>query len=230
MKKTSNKAKVIYKIITAITLFVPLPVYLFLMATLFSITPDYTVFTKVENVVIGEYAEGEESIYFLSTTDNASMNGLLVFRDGRYGIEIEETDIIKIDKKYYSYVLDKETNVRELKDIKKLAIQKEQSYKIPISFFISVFGVLVVVLIVQGKMQWHKTHPRVAALIGLLTGTVILLIINAIVSNILGVFIVATASWAIYCLEYMLNENLISTKDKEKQESSILAALKEAMK
>ena len=228
MKKTSNKAKVIYKIITAITLFVPLPLYIFLMATLFNIVPDYVVFTDLEQVQVIEYTVDDEISYFLTTHDNATLNGTVDFKDGKYGIYIDPDDIIKIDKKYYSYV--EKDEVRQLVDIKKFELQKEQSYKIPLAFFINVFGILVVVLIVQKKMEWHKKYPRLAVFVALLTGTIILFVLNSIIGNILGVFSVATASWAIYCLEYMLNENLISTKDKEKQESNILAALKEAMK
>lgn len=225
----SKKGNVIYKVITAITLFVPLPVYLFLMATLFNIKPDYIIYTTIDNVEVIEYIENEntdkeEHLYFLTTKDNATMDGVVEFRDGRYGIFIEEEDIIKIDKNYYSYIL--KDNVRQLVDIKKFELKKQQSYKIPISFLISVFGVLVVVLIINGKMQWRKEHPRLAALITMLTVTVVLYIINVIISNILGVFIVATTSWAVYCLEYLVYKGTIEDREKEQKESEIIRALK----
>lgn len=225
----SKKGNVIYKVITAITLFVPLPVYLFLMATLFNIKPDYIIYTTIDNVEVIEYIENEntdkeEHLYFLTTKDNATMEGVVEFRDGRYGIFIEEEDIIKIDKNYYSYIL--KDNVRQLVDIKKFELKKQQSYKIPISFLISVFGVLVVVLIINGKMQWRKEHPRLAALITMLTVTVVLYIINVIISNILGVFIVATTSWAVYCLEYLVYKGTIEDREKEQKESEIIRALK----
>ena len=221
-KKNKNTKKLIYKITTAITLFVPLPLYLFLMATLFNITPDYIIYTEIENVEVLEH-KGEN--YFLTTKNNASMNGLVGYIDGKYGIIIDEEDIIKIGGNYYSYVLNKE-EVRELTDIKKFEVKKQQSYKIPLSFFISLFAVLVVVLIIQGKMNWHKKHPRIAALVALLTGTVILFILNSIIGNILGVFAVATASWAVYCLEYSFNQSTLDEKDKANKESEILRALK----
>lgn len=225
----SKKGNVIYKVITAITLFVPLPVYLFLMATLFNIKPDYIIYTTIDNVEVIEYIENEntdkeEHLYFLTTKDNATMDGVVEFRDGRYGIFIEEEDIIKIDKNYYSYALKDDT--RQLIDIKKFELKKQQSYKIPISFFISLFGVLVVVLIINGKMQWYNKHPRLAALIALLTGTIVLLILNAIISNILGVFIVATASWAVYCLEYLVYKGMVDERCKEDKENEIIRALK----
>lgn len=227
-KKNSSKSKLIYKLITGATLFVPLPLYLFLMATLFNIVPDYVVYTEIENVQVLEYVENEETIYFLTTTNNASLNGLVEFYDNKWGIYIDSKDIIKIDKNYYSYV--EIDNVRELKDIKKFEIQKEQSYKIPISFFISAFGILIVVLIVQNKMQWHKRFPRLAALLALLTGTITLFILNTIIGNILGVFLVATASWAVYCLEYMVHQQTLDEKEKAKQESDLLNTLKGLIK
>ena len=156
------------------------------------------------------------------------MDGVVEFNNGKYGIIITEEDIIKIDKNYYSYVVNEE-KVRELVDIKKFEIQKQQSYKLPISFFISLFAVLIVLGIIQGKMQWHKKHPRVAVLVALLTGTVILFILNSIIGGILGVFATATASWAVYCLEYLFYQNTLDEKDKANKESEILRALKGLM-
>lgn len=230
--KNSKKGNVIYKVITAITLFVPLPVYLFLMATLFNIKPNYIIYTTIDNVEVIEYIENEntdkeEHLYFLTTKDNAAMDGVVEFRDGRYGIFIEEEDIIKIDKNYYSYALKDDT--RQLIDIKKFEVQKQQSYKLPLTFFISLFGVAIAILIIQKKMQWYKKYKRLAAFLALLTVTLFLYIIDVIVSNILGVFVVATASWALYCLEYLFNKGIISDAQKEKQESDIIRTLREAL-
>ena len=223
-KKNKNKKtkKLIYKIVTAITLLVPLPLYLFLMATLFNITPDYIIYTEIENV---EVIELEDSSFFITALNNAKIDGIVEFKNDKYGIVITEKDIIKIDKNYYSYVLNSE-EVRELTDIKKFEVQKQQSYKLPISFFISLFAVLIVVLIIQGKMQWHKKRPRLAVLTALLTGTVILFVLNSILGSILGVFAVASASWAVYCLEYLYHQSTLDEKDKANKESEILRALR----
>lgn len=222
--KNNKKGKIIYKLVTMFTLFVPLPLYLFLVATLFSINPDYIIYTNIDNVQVIEYYEDEETTYFITTLNNATMDGVVEYRDNKYGIIIDSEDIIKIDKNYYSYV--EKDNVMQLVDIRKFELQKQQSYKIPVSFFISLFGVLIVILIIQGKMQWHKKHPRLAAFISLLTITVVLYILNSIIGNILGVFVVATASWAIYCLEYLVYQGKIDNNEKEKKESEILKALK----
>lgn len=197
------------------------------MATLFSITPDYIVYTSIENVEVLEFVEDENIVYFLTTKDNAKMDAVVEFRNDKYGIIIEKDNIIKIGKDFYSYIMHEEK--MQLLDIKKFEIQKQQSYKIPLSFFISLFGVLIVVLIIQGKMKWHKKHPRAAVFVSLLTVTVILYILNTILGNILGVFIVATASWAIYCLEYLVYQGMLDEKDKDNKENEIIRALKGLM-
>ena len=129
-KKNNKNGQLIYKIVSTCTLLVPLPLYLFLVATLFSITADYIVYTDIENVeVIAEVVEQEET-YFLTTTDNSSMDGLVEFKNNRYGITITDKDIIKIGKTYYSYVL--QDDVRQLVDIRKFEVQKHLKIK-PIS-------------------------------------------------------------------------------------------------
>ena len=235
MDKSLNKdGNVLYKLITAITLFVPVPIYMFLAATILNIHPDYILYTTIENVEIVTYVEQEKDktieTYFLTTKDNATIDGIVEFKDGKYGIYIEEDDIIKIDNNFFSYIIkDEKVGKRELVNIKKYELQKQQGYKIPLSFMISLFGVLMVVLIIQGKMQWYKKHPRIAALIALLSVTVVLFILNTIISNILNVFIIATVSWGLYCLEYTIQQGKIEDKQKESKESELVRLLKGMM-
>ncbi len=223
----SKKSQAIWRIVKLLTLAIPLPVFLFLSATLFSINADYTINTDFNLVEVVEYEEG----YFIYANDlEASYDGLVEYHVGldKYGIRITHEDIIKIDKTYYSYV--ERDGVYQLTDIKRFEVQKEQSYKLPLTFFISLIGVLVVTLIVQNKMQWHKSHPKGAVLIALITGTVILYVIDVIVSSVLGVFLIATVSWGMYLLEDMIYQGLISQEEKEKTESDVVRALKEALK
>ncbi len=223
----SNKSQNIWRIAKILTLGIPLPIFLFLSATLFSITPNYTINAQFDTVDVVLYDEA----YFIYSNDiNASYDGLVRYNDeiGYYGIVITPDDIIKIDKEYYSYV--ERDGVYQLTDIKRFELQKEQSYKIPLSFMISLGGVLIVGLIVQGKMQWHKSHPKGAVLLALLTGTVVLYVVDLIVSNVLGVFMVATVSWALYLMEDMITNNLMTKEQAEQTESDILRALKEALK
>jgi len=218
--------KNLYKIITTITLFVPLPVYLFLSATLFNITPDYIV-KNVEINEINIIATDDESYNFLYTDDTSVVyNGSIVYYNGKYGIYIDNDDIIKLDDGYYSYDF---TN-QVLKDIKEFEVQKQMSYKIPTTFFISVFGVGIVFLITQKKMLWYQKYPRLSVLITLLTVTIFLYVLNTIIGNILNVFLIATVSWALYYLEYLVNQNKIKDSQAKKIESDLINNLKEALK
>ena len=223
----TKKGNLIYKIVTSITLLVPLPLYLFLSATLFSIVPDYVINAKIDTISV--FNSNDE--YFITTSDKtASISGLVVYNEDydSYGIYIDSEDIIKIDGNYYSYIEKDGSN--QLVDIKKFEIQKQTTYKLPLSFFISLFGVLMVVLIMQGKMQWHKKYKRLATFIALLSVTVVLFVINTIVSNVLNIFLVSTVSWAIYCIEYMVAKGKIDKSQSEKQESDLLDTLRGLLK
>lgn len=224
VNQMSKKANLIYKIITIITLVVPLPVYMFLSATLFNIIPDYTI----NNVDVSEVMTLELDEYTFIYTDNTEViyDGVVVYNEGNYGFYVDEEDIIKIDNDFYSYNLEE----NGLIDIEKFEMQKQTSYKLPLTFFLSGFGVLIVVLVVQGKMQWYKKYPRLSAFVALLTGTVLLYILNTVIGNILNVFLIATISWAVYCLEYYAKNNLINTSVAEKESNDILSQLNTALK
>ena len=214
-----TKGKLIYKIISTITLLVPLPIYLILSATLFNIVPDYVIDNVTfEEVNVIEYED--YNFLYVENTD-AIYNGVVVQDNGLYGFYMDEDDILKVENNYYN---------NNLEDIKKLEIQKETSYKLPLAFFISLMGVGIVALIISGKMQLYKKYPRVSTLIGLLTGTIILYVMNIIVSNIFNVFLIATVSWAVYCIEYMIKEGIINKDVAEKEENDLISTLKEALK
>lgn len=210
----TSKGKLIYKIITTITLLVPLPVYLFLSATLFNIVPDY----RIDNVTIEEVVTVDGFVY--TTNTEAIYNGVVVYQDGNYGFVMDEDDILQVENSYYNH---------ELADIKRLEIQKQTSYKLPMAFFISLVGVGIVALIISGKMQLYKKYPRISTLVALLTGTVILYVMSTIVTNIFNVFLVATVSWALYCIEYAVKTNAISSSQADKVENDLVSTLREAI-
>jgi hypothetical protein len=207
---------------------IPLPLYLFLSATLFNITPTHKITgAKIDeiNLIV---QEDEGFIY----TDNqeAIMSGNVAYNEvlAKYGFYIDETSIIQVGFKYYGMVL--EENQYVLTDIKTMEIQRQQQYKLPLSFFISIASILIVILVVQGKMQWHKTYPRLATFIALLTGTVILTIIKSIVGDIQYVFLIATTSWGMYCLEYLYYTNKITSKQLAKTQSTLVSELENRLK
>ena len=213
------------KILRILTLSLPLPIYLFLNAVLFSVTPDVTINAKIEDIQVINYIE--KDTYFIYSNETTTFEGgYTVLFNGMIGTVIESGDIIRIGYTYYDYTENKE-GVKELVNLK--LIEKQQSYKIPVAFFISALGVLIVALVVMGKMDIMKTYPRISALIALSTGTLVLYIIDTIVSNLLGVFIVATVSWAIYCIEYTFAHGKITKTEKEKKTNDLTALLKAAL-
>lgn len=229
-----KQGSLIYKIVTILTLGLPLPIYMFLSATLFNLTPDYQIKNVMieELTVISEVVEEETYTYLVTDNIEVVFEGMVVYIQShdKYGLRVDEEDIIKVDGNYYSCLLNKDTQAYELTDIKRFAIQETQRAKLPLAFFISVLAVLIVALVVQGKMKWHKKYPRIAVFIALLTGTVILYLIDTIVGSMLSVFMVATVSWGAYLLEYLVAQNKIKGETADKIENELTTALKNALK
>jgi hypothetical protein len=194
---------------------------MFLSATLFNIDEDI----RVDNVTSEELIITTIEDGYFAYTDNEDVifSGVVTRLDGLYGFYVDEDTIIRLDDGYYIY----EDN--ELVDIKATELQREQSYKIPMAFVISAIGVAIVVLVVMNKMQWYKKYPRLSALVALATGTLILWMIDVLVSNLLFVFLIATISWGAYCIEYLIDKGLIDEETGKKAESETIKALKEAL-
>lgn len=201
--------------------FIPLPIYLILSATLFNITPTHKVTGASIDDLNLVVTEDEYFIY----TDNqeAILSGIVAYNDGKYGFYIDETSIVQVGFKYYGMVL--QENQYVLTDIKTLEIQRQQQYKLPLSFIISIMSVMIVILVIQGKMQWHKSHPRLATFLALFTGYIVLSVIASIVGDIRNVFLVATISWGMYCIEYLYFIGKITSKQSAKMQSTIMSEL-----
>ena len=207
---------------------IPLPLYLFLSATLFNITPTHKIIgAKIDEINL---IVQEDDGFIYTDNQEAIMNGNVAYNEvlAKYGFYIDETSIIQVGFEYYGMVL--EENQYVLTDIETMEIQRQQQYKLPLSFFISIASILIVILVVQGKMQWHKTYPRLATFIALLTGTVILTIIKSIVGDIQYVFLIATTSWGMYCLEYLYFTNKITSKQLAKTQSTLVSELENRLK
>ena len=170
------------KILRILTLSLPLPIYLFLNAVLFSVTPDVTINKDRRTSKLLTTLKKTRTLSTRTKQQRLKV-GYTVLFNGMIGAVIESGDIIRVGYTYYDYTENKE-GVMELVNLK--LIEKQQSYKIPVAFFISALGVLIVALVVMGKMDIMKTYPRISALIALSTGTLVLYIIDTIVSNLLG--------------------------------------------
>lgn len=203
-----KKGNRLYKVISFLTLILPLPVYLFIMATVFSIKADYVVKNVDFDAVNVVYYDTHSFIWVDDET--AVIDGIVKFDSdvGAWGVEVFESDILKVGKKYYG--LDK----GELKDIEIKVFKQEKKTKIPFVIFVSIFGVLIVALVISKKMQWQKKYPRIAVMLSLLVGTIILYAIDMVVGGLLGVFLVATITWGVYLIEYGINQGKIKKSDQ----------------
>lgn len=214
------KKKIIYKVVSFITIVFPFVTYLFLSATILNVETSHTINKLGETEVLAY--EMEKSLFLYDDNNLLQFRSLVYYNDeiGRFGIEVFEDDIIRIDKDYL--VVAKDDNGKlELGDVNVWKIAKKEGVSIPIAVFISGFAVLIVALIYGGKMKIFKKRVRLSVFISLAVGTAILAGINLIVSNMLNVFIVALVSWGIYCIEYLVYKGLV--KEDELNELTQLA-------
>lgn len=219
------KASRIYKIISALTLLLPMSVYLFVSSLITRIEYDYEVNVKMAELSVVEL---EQEAFIYDTTTKALINGVVRYNDdlATYGIYLDADTVLRTKDGYYTYNQDKD-GLWQITNVKSAEIAVQRGWKIPLTFIISALGVFIVLMVVSGKMGWQKEHPRLAVLIALITGTLVLAVVNVIVSNLLGVFIVASISWGLYYLEWLWKNNKITTKDKTNIEASLLREIKE---
>lgn len=212
------------KILKILTLILPITSFI-IISTITGQTYDAEIFKAEESSVINfEAYEGDYIVY----SENASYNGYLVPYNGEYGILLEEDEIVKVDRQYYTPYFNKETQAYELINIKDIppTVQKTNAWTVSIA---SLVAIGIVALIIGNKMDVLKKHPRASILVSLVVLTLIFWGLNSIITDMLNVFIIATASWIGYCIEYLIEKGKISQKEGEKAQSNLLSALKEAL-
>ena len=236
-------AKWLYKIISVITLVMPSSVYL-LVSSLLTVEPNIIVDGVIpsEKLVIEKKLEGvfDKETYIMYVDDDIQpiykTNQELTIKqiNGRVGIVLEENDVVQFKntdnvlyKGFHKFIVDKQTMAFELQQTSRTDINLQTGYKLPSSFIAIVLGVGIILLIVNRKMSLYKTYPRASTLIALAVGTLILVIINLFVGSLLGVFITATASWAVYCVEYGIYNNMSAEKKQENKRNDVIEALEE---
>lgn len=210
MKKRN---KILANILMYATLLVPMPVYLLIMATFFSVKADYTV-SGVDIADLSVFVADDE--YYINSSDNAVIyDGLVAYNVDldNFVMIVDEGDIVRVGKKLYNLEFDDEVEEFRLIEIDVKKIKKEQKTKYDISIF-GMIAIVIVALIIIKKMQLEKKYPRIAVMIALSLGTAILYGINTIVSDMLYVFVVATVSWAIYLIEYTVYFNKLNANEK----------------
>ena len=220
----TKKANTIYKIIVALTLLLPISSFLIISA-IFSQPFDYEIFAE-ETAVI-EFTEYEDG--YVVYAEEASYNGYLIPYNEEYALYIENGDVVKIDNDYFTPYFNDEIGEYKLTNYNDIPPTPQQNRTWTISIA-SIVALGIVGLIIGGKMDLLKKHPRISALVSLAVITAILYGLNSIISDMLTVFLIATISWFGYCLEYAFKQGTISAKESEKIQTDLINGLKEMLK
>jgi len=214
------KKKLFYKLATTITLMLPISLFLIISA-ITGQTYDAELFVEESAVINFEvYNEG-----YIVNSEQASYNGYIVPYNEEYGVYIEEDDIVKVGNEYFTPYFNEDTQVYELTNFDDIPVEPQKNSR----WFVSIASIValgIVGLIIGGKMDLLKKRPRLSALITLGVLTAILFGLNTIISDMLNVFIIATASWFGYCLEYAVHKGIITSDKADKSQSELLKGLK----
>lgn len=235
-----EKKKLLFRIIGAMTLALPISITLVVSAIWSKPTPDYVVTfsdalavdleTINEKVVVEQH--DEKNIALAITLDDFTFFNT----DFTYYDKIIDGKYIVKDKSYIRFLSDDFDKVLEIVKIehgepifkldKVSHINIQTGNKLSLSFIVSVIATLIVVGIISGKMKLHRKYPKSATFIALLSSTILLGVLNAIIGNILTVFIVATISWGAYCLEDAYFKSLQPVDETEKKQNALIDELR----
>jgi len=215
----TKKGSIIYKIITLLTLILPSSIYLIVFASIKKqVEPDIyldTVYTGYSY----PYEFNGNIVYFntFNTIDGANVinnanyqaEGYLAYQ---YRIELGHNQVIDINGAKYVYRSANNSIVEFDTSLLVDEINTQNNVKISISVVLSLVAIAIAGIVIAGKMKVLKNHPRIATALSLIIGTGVLLLINWISGSFLNVFIVITASWLVYCIEYSIAHRGITAK------------------
>lgn len=232
-----KKKKLLFKIIGAMTLALPISITLVVSAIWSKPTPDYVITfndalavdleTINEKVVITEHDDKNKALVIAFdefTFYNIDFTYYDKIIDGKY--------IVK-NKSYIRFLSDDFDNVLEIIDgdpfikLDKVShINIQTGNKLSLSLIVSIIATLVVVGIISGKMKLHRKYPKSATFIALLSATIIIGVIKAIIGSIFTVFVVATISWGAYCLEDAYFKSLQPVSESQQQQNALIDELR----
>ena len=232
-----EKKKLLFKIIGAMTLALPISITLVVSAIWSKPTPDYVITfndalavdleTINEKVVITEHDDKNKALVI--SFDEFTFYNI----DFTYYDKIIDGKYIVKDKSYIRFLSDDFDNVLEIiegdqfiKLDKVSHINIQTGNKLSLSFIVSVIATLVVVGIISGKMKLHRKYPKSATFIALLSATIIIGVINAIIGSIFTVFVVATISWGAYCLEDAYFKSLQPANEAQQKQNALIDELR----
>lgn len=237
----ANK-KLLFRIIGAMTLALPISITLVVSAIWSKPTADYVVTfsdalvvdveTLNEKVVVEQY--NEKNIALAITLDdftffNTDFTYYDKIIDGKY--IVKDSSYIRFLGDDFDKVLEMVSSKNEQGDpvfkLDKVShINIQTGNKLSLSFIVSVIATLIVVGIISGKMKLHRKYPKSATFIALLSSTILLGVLNAIIGNIVTVFVVATISWGAYCIEDAYFKSLQPVDETEKKQNALIDELR----
>lgn len=237
-----EKKKLLFRIIGAMTLALPISVTLVVSAIWSKPTPDYVITfndalavdleTINEKVAVEQH--DDKNIALAITLDDFTFFNT----DFTYYDKIVDGKYIVKDKSYIRFLSDDFDKVLEMVSSKNehgepiIKLDKvshiniQTGNKLSLSFIVSVIATLIVVGIISGKMKLHRKYPKSATFIALLSSTILLGVLNAIIGNILTVFIVATISWGAYCLEDAYFKSLQPVNESQQKQNALIDELR----
>lgn len=205
-----------YKILVALTFILPISSFI-LFSVITGKTYDAQIFTD-NAISVTSYEDG-----FVVYSEDATYNGYLIPYEDSYALYIEDNDVVKVGRQYYTIHDGTWKNINDIPP----TMEKQNDWAVSISMII---GILIVILVIGGKMDLLKSHPRASVMFSLLLGTLILWGLSSVVNDLLTVFVVSTFSWAIYLIEYAVHNGKIEKIKGEKLESKLVSELKELLK
>lgn len=236
------KKKLLFKIIGAMTLALPISLTLVVSAIWSKPTPDYVITfsdalavdleTINEKVVITEHDDKNKALGI--AFDEFTFYNI----DFTYYDKIIDSKYIVKDGSYIRFLSDDFDKVLEIVDGKNeqgepfIKLDKvshiniQTGNKLSLSFIVSIIATLAVVGIISGKMKLHRKYPKSATFIALLSATIIIGVINAIIGSIFTVFVVATISWGGYCLEDAYFKSLQPADDAKERQNDLIDELR----
>jgi hypothetical protein len=138
--------------------------------------------------------------------------------------EVEAQNLIKVESNVIAYlgIFENKNNYR-IEDIK---VNQENTSKIIAFSFGSLItfllGGVIIAQVILKKMNWYKDHPRITVFLSLLLGTLILALVNAIISDLLLIFIAGLVSWSMYCGLYIYDTSVLPKQQAKKLAKQVL--------